>query len=65
MIVEPSQYLLAATKDDLRVIRKALGQWRGPYDPDDIRTPTERQYQEEGLKRAAEIEKEIGKHLKR
>ena len=66
MIIVPGQYLMAVSKEDLIIIRKALGKWKGPYpDGDSYRTPIQVEYQEKETARARELERKIGKSLGR
>lgn len=66
VIVEPGKYLLAISKDDLRIIQKALKAWEGPYpDGNGSRTPIQVEYQEKEVERAWELEQEIERSLRR
>lgn len=66
VIVEPGQYLLAVSKDDLKILKKALKGWEGPYpDGNGSRTPIQVEYQEKETERAEEMTREIGKILRR
>jgi hypothetical protein len=66
VIVEPGQYLLAVSKDDLKILRQALKDWEGPYpDGNGSRTPIQIEYQEKDTARAGEMALEIGKILRR
>jgi hypothetical protein len=65
VIVEPGKYLMAVSKEQLRVIKMALDQWTGPYAADGLKTPTQEEYEAEALERARETAQEIGKVLKR
>ena len=66
VIVEPGRYLLAVSKDDLKILKEALVNWRGPYpDGNGSRTPIQVEYQEKETARARELERKIGKSLGR
>jgi hypothetical protein len=66
MIVAPGQYLLAVSKDDLKILQKALKAWEGPYpDGNGSRTPIQVEYQEKETARARELEREIGDAVRR
>ena len=66
VIVEPGRYLLAVSKDDLKILKEALVNWRGPYpDGNGSRTPIQVEYQEKDTARAEEMTREIGKALRR
>lgn len=66
VIIAPGQYLWPLSKDDLKIVQKALKQWKGPYpDGRGYQTPIQVEYQEQETKRAQELEREIGEALRR
>jgi hypothetical protein len=66
MIARPGQYLLAVSKEDLKIIMKALDDWTGPY-PDNpgqgFITPIQAEYQEDQMERALDLKGEIQEAL--
>jgi len=68
MIVAPGQYLLAVSKDDLKILKAALADWEGSCPtPEglDTRTPIQKEYHDRDVARAREMSGEIGKFLRK
>lgn len=54
-IVSPNKYLIAVDRDELRIIRDAIGKWEGPHPGMEARTPAEQEYNDGMRTKAADL----------